>query len=170
MSLQLVPVTREQANAWIEAHHRHLGRVVGDVIRVGLTRDGVMVGVAVAGRPVARMLDDGATLEVTRVAVVDGVPHGCSLLYGALARAARALGYWRIVTYTRADESGVSLVAAGWTCDGAAGGGEWSRPSRARAAAAQPTGKVRWSREWGGPPVRAEAASPETQNAQARLL
>ena len=146
-NLNLIPVTREQANRWIEAHHRHLGRVVGDVIRVGLVRDGAMVGVAVAGRPVARMLDDGATLEVTRVAVVDGVPHACSLLYGALARAARALGYWRIVTYTRADESGVSLVAAGWTRDGESGGGERSRPSRLRAAAAQPIAKVRWSRQ-----------------------
>ena len=147
--LGLVPLTRAAANAWIAQTHRHLGPVVGDVIRVGLARDGVIVGAAVAGRPVARMLDDGQTLEVTRVAVADGVQNGCSMLYGAIARAAAALGYWRVVTYTRKDEPGTSLRAAGWACEGAAGGGEWTRPSRERAAAAQPVGKVRWTKTLG---------------------
>nr|WP_236652145.1 XF1762 family protein [Streptacidiphilus neutrinimicus] len=65
------------------------------------------------GRPVARHLDDGQTLEVTRTCS-DGVRNANSLLLGAAWRAARALGYTRLVTYTQAEESGASLRAAGW--------------------------------------------------------
>lgn len=67
-----------------------------------------------AGRPVARGLDDGHTIEVVRLAT-DGTPNACSMLYGACWRAARALGYVRGVTYTQTDESGASLRASGWT-------------------------------------------------------
>lgn len=169
-ALSLVPMTRAAANEWIAQTHRHLGPVVGDVIRVGIARNGAVVGVAVAGRPVARMLDDGQTLEVTRVAVTDGVPHGCSMLYGALARAAAALGYWRVVTYTRQDEPGTSLRAAGWACEGAAGGGEWTCPSRERAAARQSIGKVRWVRTVGTRCVVVDRPAPESDRPQMDLL
>lgn len=70
------------------------------------------MGVAIVGRPVARHLDDGYTLEVTRTAVKPGVANANSLLYGAAWRAAKALSYRRLVTYTQADESGVSLRGA----------------------------------------------------------
>ncbi|MGW4694046.1 XF1762 family protein [Kitasatospora cineracea] len=70
--------------------------------------------VAIVGRPVARHLDDGQTLEVTRTAT-DGVRNANSLLYGTCWRAAKALGYTRLITYTQAGESGASLRAAGWT-------------------------------------------------------
>ena len=66
-----------------------------------------------AGRPVARHYDDGQTLEVHRVAT-DGHKNANSMIYGALTRAAFALGYTRVITYTQADESGASLRAAGW--------------------------------------------------------
>lgn len=69
-------------------------------------------GVAIVGRPVARGLNDGATCEVLRVST-DGAPNACSMLYGACVRAARALGYRRVVTYTLAGEPGTSLRAAG---------------------------------------------------------
>ncbi len=104
---------------------------------------GAVVGVAVVGRPVARALQDGATAEVIRLAT-DGMRNACSMLYGACWRAARALGYRRLITYTLATEPGVSLRAAGWTLIGEAGGGIWSRPSRPRDDAHPTQGKLRW--------------------------
>lgn len=150
--MRLRPITQRVANAHVKAHHRHLATSRGDVIRVGLEAGGELVGVAQAGRPVARMLDDGWTLEVTRVAVMAGYANGCSMLYGSLARAAKSLGYRRIITYIREDEPGTSLRAAGWNRDGEAGGGEWHRESRPRQAALQGLGKVRWSRTLAGDP------------------
>jgi hypothetical protein len=69
-------------------------------------------GVAIAGRPIARKLDDGQTVEITRCCTT-GARNGCSMLYGALVRAARSLGYARVVTYTLESESGASLRATG---------------------------------------------------------
>lgn len=124
---------------------------MGDVLRVGLAVGGDLVAVATAGRPVARGLDDGRTLEVTRVAVVDGHPGACSRLYGAIGRAAAALGWSRLVTYTRADEPGISPRAAGFTRDGDVAGRPWVRSEGATLfgspTAADPIDKVRWVRE-----------------------
>ncbi|WP_160050812.1 XF1762 family protein [Nocardiopsis sp. FR4] len=114
MGLTLVPVPLAEAKAFIEVWHRHLKPPRGHKFSLGLIGDeGVLVAVAVVGRPVARGLDDGRTLEVTRLAS-DGSRNTCSMLYAASWRAARALAYRRLVTYTRADESGASLRAAGW--------------------------------------------------------
>jgi hypothetical protein len=92
----------------------------------------VLVGVAIVGRPVARPYQDGMTLEVNRT-VTDGHPNANSMLYGACARAAFALGYRRLITYTQADESGASLRAAGWRiiAERPARKG-WDTPSRRR--------------------------------------
>ena len=90
------------------------------------------------------MLQDGVTCEVTRVAVLEGEHNACSFAYGALRRAARALGYTRVVTYTMLDEPGSSLRAAGFVDDGPAGGGEASRPSRNRQPVEQSGPKRRW--------------------------
>lgn len=113
MTVNLVPVSRDQAYAAITAWHRHHTPPVGYRYAVGVADGDRLAGVATAGRPVARHYDDGVTIEVTRVAT-DGTPHACSMLYGACWRAARALGYTRAITYTHADESGASLRAAGW--------------------------------------------------------
>ena len=75
-------------------------------------------------------LDDGLTLEVTRCCVRDGVPHACSMLYGAAWRAVKAMGFKRLITYTLVEEAGTSLKAAGWKALYDTGGGSWSRPSR----------------------------------------
>jgi hypothetical protein len=112
----VVPVKRDVARAFIREHHRHSGAPIGDVIRVGLAVDDELVAVAMAGRPVARLLDDGRTLEVLRVCTL-GHDNACSRLYGALARAAKALGWKRLITYTLASEPGTSLRAAGFTVD-----------------------------------------------------
>lgn len=111
--LVVVPVTLRQACAFIAEHHRHNKPPRGWKFGIGLTSDGAMCGVATAGRPVARMLDDGFTLEVNRTCT-DGTRNANSMLYGAVWRAARAMGYRRCITYTQHDECGASLRAAGW--------------------------------------------------------
>ena len=121
MSLRLVPVSLREANAYVDAYHRHHGRVVGHKFSVGCEQDGQLVGVAIVGRPVSRYLDNGSTLEVTRLCS-NGERNVCSFLYGAAARAAKALGFRKIITYTLDTEPGTSLKAAGWTCAGLAGG------------------------------------------------
>lgn len=73
----------------------------------------------------SRYLDDGYTLEVTRLCT-DGTKNACSFLYAAVWRAARAMGYRKAITYILESESGVSLRAAGWQCRGQAGGLQWT--------------------------------------------
>lgn len=143
--LCLRPVTIRGARAFVAEHHRHHRAPAGGLFAVGVARGEGLVGVAIIGRPVARGLDDGATAEVTRVAVLPDVRNACSMLYGAAWRAARALGYRRMVTYTMSTEPGTSLRAAGWRPVARTEGGEWSRPSRPRARATFPTiPKIRW--------------------------
>lgn len=113
MSLEIIPITLREARAFVAEKHRHNPTVTGWKFGIGVQRDGVLVGVAVAGRPVARALDDGLTLEVNRTCP-DGTPNANSKLYGAVWQAARAMGYRRCVTYTQHDETGASLRAAGW--------------------------------------------------------
>jgi hypothetical protein len=110
-SLRLVPLSQRAARDACANWHRHNPPPQGDIFRVGVaTDDGTLVAVGFAGRPVARHLDDGQTVEITRVAS-DGTYNTTSMIYGALTRAAFALGYRRVVTYTQAGESGASLRA-----------------------------------------------------------
>lgn len=111
--LRVVPLTFKEASAYVAAHHRHNKPPVGMKFCLGAAAGADLVGVCIVGRPVARFLQDGLTLEVTRTCT-DGTPNANSLMYGAAWRAAKALGYHRLVTYTQADESGSSLRAAGW--------------------------------------------------------
>jgi hypothetical protein len=145
-SLRLVPVTRDETTDFIRRVHRHHGRPQGYRYSVGVAADGVLVGVATAGRPVSRSLDHGDTIEVTRCCT-DGHPNTCSMLYAACWRAARALGYARAITYTQAGESGASLRASGWRVDAVLDArGGWSMPSRPRRMAEHPTDvvRIRW--------------------------
>lgn len=141
--MEIVPMSRLEAQEFVSAHHRHHKPAVGDKFCIGVADGGVIRGVVVVGRPVARHLDDGWTLEVTRCCT-DGVKNGCSMLYGAAWRAARALGYRRLVTYTLASEGGVSLRAAGWRVVGETAGGSWSRSLRPRVDTHPLQGKLRW--------------------------
>lgn len=108
MSLQLVPLTLREANAFVASHHRHHGPSRGCICVVGCEQDGEVVGVCIAGRPKARMLQDGYTAEVARVCTT-GERNACSMLYAAAWRAVKALGYRRLVTYSLPKEGGASL-------------------------------------------------------------
>lgn len=131
MTLELQPITYAEACVFISEHHRHHLPPQGWKFGVAVNDGERVVGVITVGRPVARMLDDGWTLEVTRCCT-DGTPNVPSKLYGAAARAAFALGYKRLITYTLSTEPGTSLIAANWRLVGSAGGGTWNRAARPR--------------------------------------
>lgn len=146
MSLRVVPTSLKEANQFVARRHRHHGPTRGHKFSVGLERDGELIGIAITGRPVA----PGAqawptpTAEILRVCVADDVANACSKLYGACRRAAVAMGYTRVITYTLASESGTSL-RAGFRADAHVPGRPWDCPSRPRndAGTEQPD-KVRW--------------------------
>ncbi len=145
-SLSVVPTTRAEAQAFVELHHRHHGAPLVAVFRVAIADEtGKVRGVAIVGRPVARQLVDGWTLEVNRCCT-DGVKNGCSMLYGAAWRAARALGYRRLVTYTASSEPGTSLVAAGWTVVAQTKAESWNRKARPRVDTTPLQSKFRWEK------------------------
>lgn len=136
------------ANAFVHAWHRHSRPVVGHIYSLGLFGDDLILhGVAIVGRPVARALDDGATVEVTRLAT-DGTRNGCSRLYAASCREARQRGFRRVVTYTLASEDGASLKASGFARDAEVRGRQWDTPSRRRARRTAPD-RIRWQRNVG---------------------
>lgn len=126
--LKAIPLTRKQANEFVEKMHRHHKPSQGDKFRVGAMLDGVLVGVAQVGHPLARHLCDGKTVEVIRLCT-DGTKNVCTFLYSRCARAAQELGYKKIITYILESESGVSLRAAGWHLENpSCGGGSWGLP------------------------------------------
>lgn len=130
--LVIVPITQREAKAYITRHHRHHPPSVGAVCCLAVAdQQGEVRGVAMVGRPVARALDDGWTLEVNRIAT-DGCRNACSALYAAAWRVARALGWRRLITYTLACESGSSLRGAGWRLLGERKGRSWADSSRSR--------------------------------------
>jgi len=141
--LTLVPVTLEEANTLVERWHRHHKPVPGAKFCVGVAHDTEICGVAIVGRPLARMLDDGWTLEVNRTCT-DGTRNANSFLYGAVRRAAWALGYKRLITYTLAEDSGASLRGAGFKIVGEAGGGPWRKESRPRIDTHPQQKKLKW--------------------------
>jgi hypothetical protein len=129
--LDAMPVSLWDANAFVTEHHRHHRPVIGHKFSIAAVLGGTVVGVCIVGRPVGRRRDDGATLEVTRLCT-DGTRNACSFLYGRAAKAAFALGYLRIGTYTMPDEGGSSLRAAGWHLIAETPGRSWSVASRPR--------------------------------------
>jgi hypothetical protein len=129
--MEAVPLHLKEANEFAAKHHRHNLPTVGGKFALGAAQAGKFVGVAVAGRPVCRRLDDGKTLEVLRVAT-DGTPNACSFLYSRCARIARLMGYERIIPYTLASEGGASLRAVGAKPTGPLESHEWGNPNRPR--------------------------------------
>lgn len=143
MSLEAVPLLRDEAREFVRRHHRHHKPPIGDVFRIAAHDGNQIVAVVIVGRPVARALDDGWTLEVLRLCSI-GTRNACSFLYGAAWRAARALGWRKLITYTLPIEGGASLRAAGWRCIGEAGGGSWHCKSRPRVDMHPLQAKFRW--------------------------
>ncbi len=121
--LNIKPISLKDANDFVTNIHRHHTKVQGHKFSIAAYNSEKLVGVCIVGRPVSRYLDDGKTLEVTRLCT-DGTRNACSILYGRAARIAKDMGYKKIITYILQSESGVSLKASGWVVDlEKAGGG-----------------------------------------------
>lgn len=144
MALNLQPVTYREACAFIDAHHRHHLPPQGWKFGIAVNDGETVVGVVTVGRPVSRHVDDGWTAEVTRCCCLPGHRNAASMLYGAARRAAWAMGYRRLVTYTLASEAGMSLRAAGYREVGRCRGGSWNVPSRPRVQRAPTCAKTLW--------------------------
>lgn len=145
------PIPIRSAAHFNATTHRRLPTLTGAMWAVAAEIDGAVVGVAIVGRPNARMArgNDGRRLEVLRCAVVEGARNACSALYGACSRSARAMGAEDMWTFTHSDESGHSLRAAGWVQVGITDGGEWDRNDRQRELAIDPLPKKKWAVPWG---------------------
>lgn len=142
--LRILHCELSEANAYVASLHRHHKPATGHRWSCAVVKpDGATAGVAIVGRPVARMTDQRMIVEVLRVCT-DGTPNACSALYGATCRQQRALGYEKAQTFILASEPGTSLRAAGWRPVAKSEGGSWSRPSRGRADDAPLEEKVRW--------------------------
>lgn len=143
MPLAVQPIDFAEACEFVRRLHRHHRPPVGSKFAVACNDGEKVVGVLIAGRPVARHLDNGTTLEVTRCCT-DGTRNACSILYARAWLAAKALGFARMVTYTLPEEGGASLKAAGWKCHGEAGGTPWNNNTRQRADDHPQGMKWRW--------------------------
>lgn len=139
-----MPLHLREANEFVRQFHRHNLPTVGGKFALGACVDGKLVGVAVAGRPVARKLDDGKTLEILRVCT-DGTPNANSFLYGRVRRIAQIMGYEKVITYTLTEESGASLKAVGAEPVAEVRPKQWSVPSRRRKSQeVYDKAKVKW--------------------------
>lgn len=163
--MRVVPLTLKQANDLVSRLHRHHKPAQGHRFSLGVAHNGMLIGAAIVGRPVARGCDPYAVAEVTRL-VTDGTPNACSMLYGAAARAAQAMGFDRIQTYVLDTEPATSLRASGWRLDGMTAGGDWNHSAQyaGKRRTDQPqTPKQRWVRDFrGGSSVKNAGDQPET--------
>lgn len=148
-------MTLKKANDFVEAHHRHAERTNNDggKYAIGLQHDGELVGVAIVGRPNARMLQHGGQefpAELLRLCTSSAAPKGSeSKLYSRAKRIWQLMGGSHLNTYTLKRESGASLRGAGLKapvrnvkCE------QWdrdARPREQREIYEEP--KVRWTEE-----------------------
>lgn len=129
--LSIRHIELRDANDFVAKYHRHHKPVRGHRYSLGCYQNNKLVGVAIVGRPVARAIDQIYTVEILRLAT-DGTSNACSKLYGSTARAARELGYRKIITYILENETGSSLRASGFKYEYTTTGGSWNTPSRER--------------------------------------
>jgi len=129
--LELQPITYKNACEFIKVHHSHHLPPQGWKYGIAVNDGRNIVGVIMVGRPVARLLDNGRTLEVTRCCT-NGYKNAASKLYSAAWRVCKNLGYKRLITYTLASEFGTCLKASGWKILYQTRGGKWDRKNRPR--------------------------------------
>lgn len=148
--LRLAPCTIKVANQVVQCWHRHSRPVATKALAaVRVIVGDETIGVGILGFPVSRVLDDGLAVEIRRVCVTDRAPrNACSMIYGALCRAAAALGYSIAYTYTAEGEDAASVKASGFVRDGETTARNWDAPSRRRDPEHhEESGRVRWRRD-----------------------
>lgn len=142
--MEIRPITFREASNFIAKYHRHHKPTVGHKFSIGLYVNDTLIGCAVCGRPVSRYYDDGFTCEINRLCT-DGTKNACSKLYGACCRIAKEMGYRKIITYILESESGSSLKASNFICEGKAGGVKWTG-TRDKGQSIPHEMKTRWVR------------------------
>jgi hypothetical protein len=158
MTYAVAPCTVKAAIKKVKECHRHLPDLQGGLFAAQVIGpSGECAGVAVFGNP-SRVWQNTGRGVITRCAAHEGLPRvtdqdgedhaapACTMLYSALCRAAKALGYREAWTYTLPHESGRSLRGAGFIDMGMTDGGEHDRQSRRRKPAINPAPKRRWLR------------------------
>ena len=149
--MKIVPLTLREANDFVERWHRHSARTSNDggKFAIGLELEGVLIGAAIVGRPVARMLQESGTAELLRCCTAPGAPKGaCSKLAARAKRVWQQMGGTRMVTYTLTTESGASMRGAGFAIECEVPARRWDAPSRPRVARPiEGKDKFRWSAE-----------------------
>ena len=146
MQLEIRPCTFQDARMFVKEYHRHNKPPAGHKFSIACYEGDRLCGVAMVGRPIGRHLDDGLTLEINRCCT-DGTKNACTKLHGAACRAAKALGYKRIFTYTLESEPGSSLRASNWTCEGSAGGTHWTGYRYEQLVMDLSEKKIRWRKD-----------------------
>jgi len=131
-SYKFAPIELKDANRFIAQFHRHNKPVVRAKFQIGLMKDEELIGVGVVGRPIARMLSDGKTVEVLRTCIKEGYPNACSMMYARLKRISELLGYEKVITYTLQKESQSSLKALGASIVAEVKPQDWDRKDRRR--------------------------------------
>lgn len=143
--MEIRPITFREAKEFNAVHHRHNPDIQGCKFCLSCWSNETLVGVAICGRPVSRYLDNGLICEINRCCT-DGTYNACSMLYGACCRVAKAMGYKEVITYTLESEPGTSPKAAGFECEGKAGGTHWTG-NRNRGQQKVEEFKIRWRRK-----------------------
>lgn len=147
LRLDIKPISFRGASEFVKKHHRHHIPPQGNKFSIALYDGELIIGVAIAGRPVSRHQDDGLTLEVTRCCVKEPYKNGVSKLYSSVIRVAEAMGYRRVISYTLTEESGISMRASNFQLEKLSEGGSWNSNSRKRFDK-HPTGpKYLWIKE-----------------------
>ena len=171
--LEIHDIDRDRAKRFIAEHHAHCRVPVTWRFHTAILNGRTLMGVAVVGNPVAPGLNGRGILEVNRLCIRRDTPdalrwNAASMLYGWCAREAARQGWRKIITYTRADEPGTSLRAAGWTQEARVRGRGWHSTRRARSNTNSWIDKVRWSRELAEPaslPGAPKSAHPHIEPA-----
>lgn len=127
----IIPLTLAQANSFAAKQRENYRPFRGRRFAIGCAMDEKLVGIVILGKPVDEALDDGLTLAVNYIHATGGrTAYG--MLYGAAARAAKALGYCRIIAFLPENISSSGLRAAGWKCAGPVESGKPQAPKKLR--------------------------------------
>ena len=142
--MEAIPINFKTAKEFINKNHSHHKAPQGWKFGIGIKENNKIIGVGIAGRPVARLLDNGFTLEITRCCTDGSKKNIASMIYGSLCRAAKALGYRRCITYTLITEKGTSLKASNWKKKHITKGNTWNRKNRQRKDKHPTCDKIMW--------------------------
>jgi hypothetical protein len=150
--LRIGSVRLQDAKRFVARHHGHCRPPVTWRFGATVFNGRFWLGVVMVGNPVApAYARQGGIVEVNRLCIRRDVPsvlrwNGASKLLGWAAQEAARRGFERIISYTRIDEDGASLRAAGWTPEARVRGRGWHSRRRNRSNSNAWIDKLRWSK------------------------